>query len=79
MASPVFAFSIASASLKPGLVGRRTVVLVVVLAVVVVNAGMELPSLKHLMHPSCCPLYQIGSIADICGKLPKTLHKATAK
>src|SRR5579859_2321805 len=30
---------------------------------------------KTLMHPSCCPLYQIGRIEDICGKLLKRFIK----
>src|SRR5947208_16141557 len=63
-ASPPFARSIASASLKPG----AAVLFVVVLAVVVVKAVMELPSATH-MHLSCCRLYQLAFIEDTCGNL----------
>jgi hypothetical protein len=31
------------------------------------NDVIEIPS-QTSMHLSCCPLYQIGSIEDICGK-----------
>jgi hypothetical protein len=57
------AFSIASASLKPGAAALRTGVL----AGVVVSAVMTLPS-QTSMLASCCPLYQIATIEDTCGK-----------
>ena len=66
MPSPAFAFSIASASLKPGLV-RLTGVLGGAFSVVG-SAGIGLPSRQTLMHLSCCLLYQIAMIEDICGK-----------